>query len=710
MRAPKRAFLFTGIVAAGAAALAAAAACSEQLPAELTSEAPESGSPWGLETRPSAPSCATLKSEAKIGFEKVATVPLTAAVLVVVRGDRFYTLEQGGVIRTFGEGATTASVVADLTTKVNGGGESGLLGMAFHPKFDQNGFVYLYFTRPHPTQPPPPSIAQQQVIARYQSKDGGLTLDLSTEKILWTLDDPFGNHNGGTLEFGNDGFLYFANGDGGGGGDPMRAGQDKGSLFGKILRFDVDGGDPYAIPATNPFASGGGRPEIYALGFRNPFRFFFDRPTGDLWVADVGQGAWEELDKVVLGGNYGWNVREGKHCYSPASGCDASGLIDPVVEHGRSEARSIIAGAVYRGTKVPSIANKLVYADVVTSFFFAIDPTQASPTPIRLDQDLPRTNPSSFALDKNGEVVFTALGQKAGEGAVMRIVPVKAANDISRVLGETGCVDPKEPSKPALGLFPYDVVAPEYRDGLAARRYLSVPAAAKIAVKEGGALELPPGSVAFKTFAKGGKPYEVQMLRRRDDGTWQPYDYFFTESGLDAVLNDDTTKTCLECHTAAAGTTLGLEAAQLDRDADFGGRTGNVLATLDHVGMLGAPIATGSYRRLASLDSYDTLERRARSYLHANCANCHRDPKLDLRITTSLAATNACGPGRPILPGDPGGSPLLASMRRLEGGAGGPDAGVAGGPMPPLGRTTVDEPAARVIEDWIRSLSGCGAP
>lgn len=694
--------------AAGALAAIAAPACSEQLPAPLENPDVLVKPTWALDARPSAPTCATLETEAKIGFEKVASVGLTAAVLVVTRGDRYYTLEQGGTIRMFTDGAATSTVVADLTAKVNGPGESGLLGLAFHPKFDQNGFVFLYFTRKHPTTPTPPNVSQQQVIARYQSKDNGLSLDLSTEKIIWTLDDPYGNHNGGTVEFGNDGFLYFANGDGGGGGDPMRAGQDKNSLFGKVLRFDVDNGDPYAIPASNPYAGGGGRPEIYALGFRNPYRFFFDRPTGDLWVADVGQGAREELDKVVVGGNYGWNIKEGKICYSPLVGCDSTGLVDPVVDHVRAEATSIIAGAVYRGTKVSAISNKLVYADVGSSFFFAIASNEAAPTPVRLDQDLPRTSPTSIALDKNGEVVFTAYGAAEGAGSVIRIVGPKPATDLSRVLGESGCVEQKEPSKVVAGLFPYDVIVPEYRDGLSPKRYLSVPAAAKIAVKDGGVLELPPGSVAIKTFEKEGKPYEVQMLRRADDGKWKAYDFFFTTSGVDALLNDDATKTCAQCHSESAGTTLGLEAAQLDRDFDFGGgRTGNILSTMDHVGMLSGPIAPQTYRALATLDGYDTIERRARSYLHANCGDCHRDPaKLDLRISTPLAASNACGPGKVILPGDPGGSRLLQSMRLLEGGSP-KDAGVAGGPMPPLGRTKVDEPAARVVEDWIRSLAEC---
>lgn len=704
MRSLRSTIVVSSVLAASAAtAVVASPACSEQLPAALEIPDVSTKPSWALDVRPSAPSCATPKSQATIAFEKVAPVGFTGAVLVVPRGERYYVVEQNGAIRLITDGATTASTVIDVTAKVNGGGESGLLGLAFHPKFDQNGFVYLYFTRKHPTVPAPPSITQQSVIARYQSKDGGLTFEAATEKILWTLDDPFGNHNGGTLEFGNDGFLYFGNGDGGGGGDPMRAGQDKNSLFGKMLRFDVDNGDPYAIPPTNPYAAGGGKPEVYAIGFRNPFRFFFDRPTGELWVADVGQGAREELDKVVLGGNYGWNVREGKLCYPATVACDPTGLIDPVVDHDRNDARSIIAGAVYRGTKVPAIANKLVYADVVTSFFFAIDPTQAAPTPVRLDQDLPRTSPTSIALDRNGEVIFTALGPEAGTGSVMRIVAPKPATDLSHVLSETGCVDEKDPSKFVSGLFPYDVIAPEYRDGAAARRYLAVPAAAKIAVKDGGILELPPGSVAIKTFEKDAKPYEVQVLRRADDGKWKAYDYFFAADGANAVLNEDTSKTCTQCHNDAAGVTLGLEAAQLDRDFVFGDRTGNVLSTMDHVGMLSGPVPTGSYRALSRLDSYDTIERRARSYLHANCADCHRDAKLDLRITTPLASTNACGADRPIVAGDPGTSRLLQSMRLLEAGVG--DAGVGAGAMPPLGRATVDEPAARVVEDWIRSLT-----
>ncbi|MBX3229486.1 MAG: PQQ-dependent sugar dehydrogenase [Labilithrix sp.] len=417
---------------AAGAALAAAAACTEHLPRAFD-DAPitgvdgstNDGAPGdggddddgaaqvdgGADASDGAvdpPTCFPA-DEPSIDFEPVTTAQLSAPVEVVLQGTHLYVLEQGGRVLRVNDDGATVGVVLDVSSKIVAGGEAGLLGVAFHPQFATNGFVYLYYTIPTTVQPPPPGVVFDSVLVRYRSNDGGLSLDPSSEKRIMTVPQPYSNHNGGTIAFGNDGFLYWGLGDGGSGGDPLGHGQNEETLLGKMLRIDVDGGDPYAIPPTNPFAndtSGTKRREIYALGLRNPYRWRFDPPTGDLWVGDVGQGTREEIDKVTLGGNYGWNAREGKVCYG-ATTCDSSGLIDPVVDHPRSEATSITGGVVYRGAGVPLLNGNYVYGDFGRRTYFAIPPDDPAPTPVKILHDGDRYFPSAFALDATGEIVIT---------------------------------------------------------------------------------------------------------------------------------------------------------------------------------------------------------------------------------------------------------------------------------------------------------------
>lgn len=341
-----------------------------------------------------------------VEFAAIQTVPLTTPVEVTENGGRLYVLEQGGRVLRMNDDGSVA-VMLDVSSKLLSGGEAGLLGIAFHPKFAQNGFVYLYYTIPHPHQPPPAGVVFQSLLVRYHSSDGGLTLDPASEHPILVVDQPYSNHNGGTISFGNDGLLYWGLGDGGSGGDPKGNGQNKNVLLGKILRLDVDGAAPYAIPPSNPFADGvTGAREVYAYGLRNPYRWRFDRPTGDLWVGDVGQGDREEIDKVILGGNYGWNIREGKSCYA-ATSCATAGLIEPVVDHGRDEATTIIGGVVYHGTGIPALTGRYVYGDFGRKTYFTVPTDEPAPTPIRILTSERTILPSSFNLDATGEIVVT---------------------------------------------------------------------------------------------------------------------------------------------------------------------------------------------------------------------------------------------------------------------------------------------------------------
>jgi len=343
--------------------------------------------PFGLDTRPANPTCvarprpvlhtgvALARQWDQLSFDQ----PI---YLVQAPGDddQWFVVQREGKVRAFARDTTGDRDVRDFATvTVNASGEGGLLGMAFHPAWPSKREVYLSYTRsPGPSDPAPvcPGVGNAvltSVIARLHSNDG-TQIDTAPDEIL-KVGQPFTNHNGGTIEFGPDGMLYFGLGDGGSGDDPCGSGQNLGSPLGKMLRLDVNapaGG--YKVPGDNPFvATAGALPEIWSYGHRNPFRWHFDRVSGDLWVGDVGQITWEEIDRVVKGGNYGWNRCEGFHRRgSTTQLCDTPGLIDPVIEHPRSEAQSITGGAVYRGTAIPSLVGTYIYGDYVTGTIWAV--------------------------------------------------------------------------------------------------------------------------------------------------------------------------------------------------------------------------------------------------------------------------------------------------------------------------------------------------
>ncbi len=255
-----------------------------------------------------------------------------------------FVLVQPGRIMIVHNGQLLGSPFLDITSKVgSAGSEQGLLGLAFHPDFSHNPYFYVNYT----------DVNGNTVIARYQAH--GDQADPGSEKVLMHIDQPFPNHNGGAMLFGPDGDLYIGLGDGGAEGDPLGNGQNTDVLLGKLLRIDVDHGDPYSIPSSNPFVAGGGRPEIWAYGLRNPWRVSFDRATGDLYIADVGQDNWEEVDFLPAGSpggsNFGWSYREGLHRYSLASPPGHVHFIDPVAEYSHADSSCAISGGyVYRGS------------------------------------------------------------------------------------------------------------------------------------------------------------------------------------------------------------------------------------------------------------------------------------------------------------------------------------------------------------------------
>jgi glucose/arabinose dehydrogenase len=331
---------------------------------------------------------------------------------------RWYVVERTGLVHVFDNDANVSAsgVVIDLSAVVDSGpGEAGLLGMAFHPDFRANGQVFLSFTRP----------GLISYVSRFASGDGGATLDPASEQVVLTLPQPFDNHNGGNVAFGPDGMLYVGFGDGGSGDDPDNHGQDTADILGAIVRVDVDGGSPYAIPPDNPFAGnpvctqGFGQeacPEIFAYGLRNPWRWSFDVDTGDLWVGDVGQGEWEEIDLVTSGGNYGWRIREGAHCHIPPD-CDPTGLIDPIAEYDHNEGSAVTGGYVYRGAAIAGLEGAYLYADSGSGRIWALEDDGAGGRESRelLDTDLRIV---SFGQANDGELYVVDFD----DGGIYRIV------------------------------------------------------------------------------------------------------------------------------------------------------------------------------------------------------------------------------------------------------------------------------------------------
>lgn len=286
--------------------------------------------------------------------------------------NRIFVVELRGVILVFpnASGTKNPTIFLDIEKQVSSGGEMGLLGLTFHPNYKTNGYFYVNYTTRNPLQ---------TVVSRFKVSESNPNIaDPTSETVLLRFDQPYDNHNGGKIAFGNDGFLYIATGDGGSWGDPKNNAQDRTELLGKMLRIDVNktsGKLNYSIPADNPYVKSdeGYREEIYAYGLRNPWRFSFDRVTGLLWAGDVGQNKFEEIDIIEKGGNYGWRVMEANECYRSSS-CNTSGLIEPIWSYaqGSETGNSVTGGYVCRDKSLPGLAGKYIYGDYVTGNIWAL--------------------------------------------------------------------------------------------------------------------------------------------------------------------------------------------------------------------------------------------------------------------------------------------------------------------------------------------------
>ncbi|MEZ4394924.1 MAG: PQQ-dependent sugar dehydrogenase [Polyangiales bacterium] len=648
------------------------------------------------------------------------TVALTPSPL---EPGRWFIVSQSGTVWSFAAGDSARTPALNIASRLRAGGEGGLLGIAFHPDVARNRYVYFNYTAP----PQAAGEALRSRVVRFTLRDSR-TIDPSTERVILEVSQPFANHNGGSLAFGPDGMLYLGFGDGGSANDPRRTGQNRDVLLGKILRIDVnvpdDATPAYAIPSDNPFAGGGGRPEVWAYGIRNPWRFSFDRVTGQLWLGDVGQNRLEEVDLIERGGNYGWNTMEGSSCLVGTS-CDRTGLILPVVEYGRSEGASITGGYVYRGGAIPGLGGAFIFGDFVSGRVWAVTRDGAG-APQRTLLASSGRNIASFAQDADGEVYVVYY-----DGRVDQLTPAGEAMDaVPRTLSATGCVDPANPLRPASGLIPYAPNAPFWSDGAEKSRHLALPEGGRITVGADGDWDLPIGTVLVKDFDLGGRRIETRLLVRHEDGDWAGYTYAWNDAQTDATLvTGSVTREfpagrwvypsrdqCMECHTRAAGRSLGLETAQLNGDLVYPatGRRANQLATLEAIGVFTAPLGdpAGQPRLVNPYGAEGTDEARARAYLHTNCAQCHQPGGpgrggMDLRYTTPFAGTGTCDAAplagdlgvtgaRQFAPGDPARS--LLALRSRETGM---------NRMPPIGSGRVDEPGVAVLERWIRGTRAC---
>lgn len=640
-----------------------------------------------------------------------------ATRIAVAKTGRVYVAERLGKVHVFDDrdDVKESRVFADLGAMgkiYDGDVADGIMGFALHPRFAETGEVFFVYTEPRRFTGQ--GARFNLVIARGRSLDGGLTMDPSTLETVLAMPRFDSMHHGGDAAFGPDGMLYVTIGDGET-GDPDGHAQNKASLRGKVLRLDVSQ-KPYAVPPDNPFVGeSGAEPEIWAYGFRNPWTFSFDRVDGTLWLGDVGHSAYEEIDAVVRGGNYGWRTKEGAQCFRDEP-CDGTGMIDPVYQYSHREGFSVTVGIAYHGTKLPNLRGTLLFADFVLGRIQALH-HEAGTTPraeLVVDTGL---QVASFAEDRNGEPLFSDYAN----GKIQRIEIEPTPAVIPPRLSETGCFDLAEAPSGAIhvadNMFPYDVNMELWSDGATKDRWLSLPAGSAIGVYKDGTWFPPDGTIAWKTFRVDGRPVETRMLVNHAKSGWVGYSYAWDADGKDATLLEagetrdvgngkswtyPSRSDCFACHTMSAGArTLGLSTAQLNRP--IAGTTTNQVDALIQRGGLDLTNAHGAtpvdaLPRFATRDG--DVAGRARAYLQVNCASCHHlgGPAAmygDFRFAmsdASFCATTSEG-ARFVVPGDPGASAIVQRMRTT-----GPQR------MPPLASAIVHDEGVAWVEAWIASL------
>lgn len=634
-------------------------------------------------------------------------------------------------------------------------------GLVFHPQFASNRQIFVtYIMAPMVTE------EKGSRLSRFELREGATPEEvLKTEKVM--LEWPSGGHNGGCMRFGPDGYLYLATGDGSGIADWLDTGQNIGDLLGAILRIDVDredNGRAYTIPRDNPFVGvANAREEIWSFGHRQVWKFSFDGQKR-LWAGEVGQDLWEMVYLIQRGGNYGWSVNEGKHPFRPERVKGPGEFQQPIVEHPHSDFRSITGGYVFQSDRLPELKGSYIYGDYDTGKLWSLrydndkvtSHQQLADTQIRIVE---------FAQDAAGEVYLVDF---AG-GGLHRIVvapPVVQTKPFPRKLSETGLFASTKDHLPAKGLIPYSVNSPLWSDNAEKSRYIALPGDSQIefddVVYPHGpnypdlGWRFPDGSVLVKTFSidtESGNPatrkrLETRILQYRkmpgnDDEYgaqfWYGYTYVWNDEqtdaellgagGLDRKLTIKDAKApgglreqtwhfpsraeCTLCHTMAAKYVLGVTTLQMNKNHNYGSGEANQLATLERLGIFKKPLPKPPEELPKLVDYRDTSANRhlrARSYLHANCAHCHRmwgggnadfDLQASLPLTETKAVNTKPGQGsfklddpRVIVPGHADRSLILHRMR-LDG----------LGRMPHIASNVKDQTAIDLLQEWLANLS-----
>lgn len=630
-------------------------------------------------------------------------------------------------------------------------------GVVLHPKFQQNGYIYVSHI-PNGDK----ETQDGSVVSRFEVKDKA-KLEADPKSELAVLKWPNGGHNGGCLRFGPDGYLYLSTGDGSGIADGLQTGQRVDDLLGAILRIDVDkteDGKNYGIPKDNPFVNmKGARGENYAYGIRQCWKIGFDQKTGDLWAGEVGQDLWEMIYKIEKGGNYGWSVSEGTHPFRPERPKGPSEILKPIVEHDHAEFRSITGGFIYHGKNRPELQGAYIYGDYDTGrvWMLRYDDKNKKVTEHR---ELAKSTLRlvAFGQSHDGEVyVLDFTG-----GGIYQLTPAPAVPKdgpkFPTKLSETGLFESTKDLKPAKGLIPYSVNAELWSDGATKERYIAIPGEGKIEYETVTYPQPAPGStpgwrfpddtVLVKTFFLETEPGKKRRLETRllhahrypgneeyGDQVWSGYTYIWNDEQTDAELADAkgvdrefTIKSakgerkqvwhfpsrtqCTMCHTVTAKYALGVNTAQMNRDHDYGGVVANQMATLEHIGIFDRKLPATPDKLAKIVDYRDekaSLDDRARAYLQANCSHCHRKwggGNAEFQLLHTLAVKDLgvldVKPGqgtfdlkdpRLLVPGEPDRSMIHHRMTRL---------GL--GRMPHIASSVVDESAVKLIGDWIKQM------
>ncbi len=585
--------------------------------------------------------------------------------------------------------------------------EDGVHGIALHPDYPGDARIFVSFAFSE----------EGQTYYRISSFEiSGLQASLESEIEIYRQSQRVPVHAMNHIEFDRSGMLLIALGDNAVSPSPA---QDLDDPRGSLLRIDVDQTEDsrnYAIPADNPFPDAGS-PEIYAYGLRNVWRFSVD-DDGNIWAGDVGEDSYEEVNRIVAGGNYGWPITEGEDCFR-GEPCELpADFVRPVWTYGRSQGRSITGGIVYQGSAMPELQGRYVFGDFGTGAVFALERDVGDVADSAASLVSGGAPLVSFFSDSEGELYVLGWGEDI---EIYRLQPNETPSDsFPRRLSETGCVEVADPRRVIDEVQPYEVISPLWSDGAEKRRFFSVPEGTEITIDDDGRFVFPVGSVLIKEFAFEGRPHETRLFMHHRDG-WGAYSYRWNEAGTDAELVSGrlserldngvqwaypSRSDCFECHTDTENGHLGLELSQLAADSEFFSDRFFSEENLERA---------QAAARLVDPSGTEAVELRARAYLHSNCSGCHQGTgfadraTIDLRYDTALEDTGTCNEASVV--GRPWAARHLGEMQIVS--AGDPETSIlyfrmttnAQSRMPPLGSGVVDTEGAELIREWIETTT-----